>query len=82
MAKDKGTTRWRVRVVPRDMRHGGGDLAGFLAGFMDMLRYDGCTVETWTHDNDALYVDLLYAAGTRPMLPRWASFSLFPTEVK
>lgn len=77
----KTRTLWQVRIEPRHLSRGAGDMAGFL----DMLRYDQCTVETWgindSHDASAFVVTLAYAPGSWPTLERWHSFSLFPKEV-
>lgn len=53
----------------------------YLDGFLDMLRYDNCRVESWAVDKDGVYCVVV----TRDDIPftmlRWESFGLTVTDV-
>jgi len=64
-----------------------------LPGLLDMLRYDQCSVERWTHETgapahggDRFTVELRSAPGRTPgfefTYDRWRSFGLYPVEVQ
>ena len=68
--------RYKVKVTPHEMERGGGDLAGFL----DMLRYDGARVITWDRDGKGLVIEL-QTDGRPPAVERWESFLLYVKDV-
>jgi len=60
--------RYRANVIIRQ---------GDLDSFLDMLRYDGCRVDSWvsSHVDGTRLVRLI---NDKPFTePRWASFSLY-----
>lgn len=62
--------RYKVKVTPHEMERGGGDLAGFL----DMLRYEGARVITWDRDGKGLVIEL--QSERPPVVDRWESFMI------
>lgn len=55
-----------------------------LAGLLDMLRYDGSTVEKWdiAHTDRALVVTLELSLTDRtPTFDRWASMGIIAEEI-
>ena len=61
--------RYKVRIRVREAGRGFGDMPGFL----DMLRYDAATVETWDRTQDGFEVTL---RSERVTPARWGSFGL------
>ena len=52
-----------------------------MAGFLDMLRYEGSTVRGWDRQGENFSVDLQVEAN-RYTPDRWRSFGLVPTNVE
>ncbi len=77
----KQTHRYSVRVRVRGMDRGGGDLAGFL----DMLRYDGATVIDWmlwnSDDGRENGFTVFFLTDRPATMDRWHSMGMYPTEV-
>lgn len=73
MARAMTTRTYRGRVTIRPN-------AVDLPGFLDMLRYDGCTVATWG-SGDGRYVVTLESP-RRFTVDRWASFGLRLEELE
>jgi hypothetical protein len=59
----------RIRAAARDRA------STDMAGFLDMLRYDRPTVETWDYSVDTFTVTLIFP-DRPPTFDRWASFGL------
>jgi hypothetical protein len=69
MPRTREPQRFTVRVrVGR-----AGDPGFYLAGFFDMMRYDGATVEKWDRE-DSTFVVTLKSSVVTP--GRWASMGL------
>lgn len=66
--------RVKYKVSVRVSRFGGGDIAALL----DMLRYEGATVENWSSLEGGFRVTI---SSENPVLDRWNSFGLYPEVV-
>ena len=65
-------------VLPTRERYDNGYPASFIAGFLDMLRYDQARVVDWHHDR--LGTKVVLTMDRPPTAGRWASFGLHVTN--